>query len=817
MQFFNTKQLRTLSFLAMLLVPGVGSVLYWDALEKRHTEALVQAKERTEQRAVQLNEAVVQQLDATLRSVDSSLIHLRKVYVNNPSAFDQAVRDTISSYPEGMLVFVTVFGKTGDLNYTTAQVHPSSTPLNFADREHFRVHADNSDDRLFISQPITGRIAHTPLIQLTRPIWKNKQFIGVIGIPLRPEFLSERLQALRLSETDLLAIIRPSDGSFIARTHKLEEALQTKVPPDRPFLQSAPGNSGLYRTLSVVDKVPLVFSWRNLKEWPLVTVAAVNEQTEVAQLTKMQSLERQRSAIVIVLTAVFSVGIGLLFIRIQGQKEELIQSEARHRTLFEYSKIPMLLIAPSDGAIVDANKAAARFYGYDVSTLKTMNISEINTLDPEELKQEMALANTERRECFYFPHRLASGEIRDVEVHSGPIKVNQRSLLYSFILDITLRRQAEHALLSETARLSALLETASDGIHVLDNNGHIVECSQSFATMLGYTKEEALRLNVSDWDASIPKSELVRVVREIIGSAKQFETLHRRKDGSVIAVEINAKGIEIDGHHYLYASSRNITERKEAEKSILQAKEAAEAANVAKSRFLATMSHEIRTPMNGILGMAQLLLMPNLEEQERHEFAQTILNSGKVLLALLNDILDLSKVEAGKLELETRPFDAAEIVNETQKLFAESAHLKGLALHASWVGPAEQIYAGDSLRIRQMVTNLVSNALKFTSSGEIRLTAQEIERDNTNASALLEFSVADTGVGIPFEKQHLLFQPFSQADTSTTRQYGGSGLGLSIVRSLSKLMGGNVGLESTPGEGSRFWFRCRVAIAPAEV
>ena len=240
----------------------------------------------------------------------------------------------------------------------------------------------------------------------------------------------------------------------------------------------------------------------------------------------------------------------------------------------------------------------------------------------------------------------------------------------------------------------------------------------------------------------------------------------------------------------------------------------AEAANLAKSRFLATMSHEIRTPLNGVLGMAQLLLMPNLAESERNNYARVILTSGQTLLTLLNDILDLSKIEAGKIQIEATPFDPSQLLAETRALYSESAHSKELRLECQWHGVPGQRYRSDPHRLRQMLFNLVGNAIKFTPAGEVRVEAAEIERDGEGEGkcALLEFSVSDTGIGIPAEKLELLFLPFSQADNSTTREFGGTGLGLSIVHTLAKLMGGETGVSSTPGQGSRFWFRIRAGI-----
>jgi len=247
-------------------------------------------------------------------------------------------------------------------------------------------------------------------------------------------------------------------------------------------------------------------------------------------------------------------------------------------------------------------------------------------------------------------------------------------------------------------------------------------------------------------------------------------------------------------------------------RALQEARLAAEAANRTKSEFLATMSHEIRTPMNGVLGMAQLLLDDEVSPAERRDYALTILNSGQILLSLLNDILDLSKVEAGKIELENLDFSLDQLLQDTAALFAESARQKGLSFTVAWHAGSEGgdgQYQGDPVRIRQMLSNLISNAIKFTTSGGIRVEARCLEAAGEQHS--IEFAVVDSGLGVPEEKRHLLFRPFTQVDSSTTRRFGGSGLGLSIVRRLAELMDGEVGIDPVSPHGSRFWFRIRLA------
>jgi signal transduction histidine kinase/ActR/RegA family two-component response regulator len=256
---------------------------------------------------------------------------------------------------------------------------------------------------------------------------------------------------------------------------------------------------------------------------------------------------------------------------------------------------------------------------------------------------------------------------------------------------------------------------------------------------------------------------------------------------------------------------QQIEERLRAEKELIQAKLDAEAASQAKTRFLATMSHELRTPMNGVLGFAQLLETTAIDDNQRH-YLMRLQQAGQSLLEIINDILDVSKIEAGKLEIVKAPFDVCKLVEDTISAQAPQAERKGLTLSHDIASTVPRYVLGDSARIQQILTNLISNAIKFTRAGTVHLAVTESAAEHASEAGTVLFSVTDTGIGIPAKVQERLFRPFVQADSSTTREYGGTGLGLAIAKQLVQLMGGAIGVESEPGRGSRFWFTVPLAV-----
>ena len=354
----------------------------------------------------------------------------------------------------------------------------------------------------------------------------------------------------------------------------------------------------------------------------------------------------------------------------------------------------------------------------------------------------------------------------------------------------------------------ALVETSPVAIATMDLDSKVVGWNPGAERLFGYTPAEALGRRMEDLVAPAEAREEVRanIQKTLEGEWIRAIARRARKDGTLVDVELSSMPVVVDGAKVgMIGIYHDITE-------LLRARREAEAANEAKSAFLATMSHEIRTPLNAVIGMSGLLLNTPLTDEQR-EFAEVVRQSGDALLTVINDILDFSKIEAGKLELESQPFDLRECVEGALDLVATRAAEKGLDLAYLVGDDTPAAIVGDVTRLRQVLLNLLSNAVKFTERGEVVLSVSARRLDGATALHELTFSVRDTGIGIPADRLGRLFQSFSQVDASTTRRYGGTGLGLAISQRLTELMGGRIDVTSAVGTGSDFRFTVRAAAA----
>ncbi len=375
--------------------------------------------------------------------------------------------------------------------------------------------------------------------------------------------------------------------------------------------------------------------------------------------------------------------------------------------------------------------------------------------------------------------------------------------------NVTERKHAEEA----QRFLACIVESSDYAIFGTSPDGTIVSWNAAAEALFGYGASEILGKHVSTLVPPDRQDEIGHILGRLMQGDKvsHFETTPLRRDGTRLHVSLTVSPVQSTSGEVLGAATiaYDISERKRAELELKKAKEEAEAANRAKSEFLANMSHEIRTPMNGVLGMTELALNTNLTTEQREYLEMTKISADR-LMTVINDILDFSKIEAGKFDLDVSPFSVREGLAKIIPPLALRAQQKGLKLTCDVRPEVPEEIAADPARLAQILGNLLENAIKFTSEGEIELQV-ELGRWQANGP-ILHFCVRDTGIGIPLEKRQSIFEAFAQADSSTSRKFGGTGLGLTISARLVEMMGGRIWVESQPGEGSRFHFTVQAGL-----
>jgi len=503
------------------------------------------------------------------------------------------------------------------------------------------------------------------------------------------------------------------------------------------------------------------------------------------------------------------LAVGLNLSERKINEKRINENEQRYKSLFHKNQTAMLLVDPEHNKIIEVNYAATRFYGYQYQDLIEMTLNDLIVSEPSVITEH----NRALRKKSYFlvsRHRLASGEERDVELYCGKILYEDNELSYLIVHDITKLKQAELELKYNQQRMLRAEKVAKTGNWEIDLKTKIVRASNGAKLIYGFTSLEVETLSLAEIN-NIPLPEyrpmLDKALNDLINNNTPYDVEFRIKrtyDNKIIYVrsiaEYDPKSMTIFG------VIQDITKIKEYENDLLEAKAKAEENDRLKSAFLANMSHEIRTPMNGIIGFAELLGKDSLDAEKRKHYTSLISQSTQRLMALVNDVLDMSKIESGQLKLTLSKINLDSILLGLYQFFKPRTEQKQLSLLFE---PAihELTITTEKTRLLQILTNLINNALKFTETGHIRI---GYTADETYVTIFVE----DTGIGIAPDKMHLVFERFVQVHESKQESMHGTGLGLAISKSLAEMLGGKIWVESQPAIGSTFYVQ--LPIEPIE-
>lgn len=511
---------------------------------------------------------------------------------------------------------------------------------------------------------------------------------------------------------------------------------------------------------------------------------------------------------------------------ITESKLALVQLEASRQQLTSITEsIPCIVYqlhwySPSNRVFTFLSAAAIHMFGVHRDDLvNDFNIIAERIFDedrPDIVKALSGKSDDKLQWLREFRYHHPNGSIRWMEAGASGHKTDDKAIIWNgYVMDITERKVIEEELAVSEAHFKALFDGATIGIVNVDAKGVVLDCNDQFCMDMEQSRDELRNAPIFDvlslQDKEIAKAHFKELVDGNIDYYRE-ERNFIRPSGESLWMMVNVSTL-FDTHKQFESaviSMVDMTEIKLLSNALLVAKEEADAASKAKGDFLANMSHEIRTPMNAIIGMSQLCLQTELDKKQQN-YVEKIERASQSLLSIINDILDFSKIEAGKLDIESVPFKLDTMLEDLSDIFSEKAAHKQLELLFDVSPNVPRHLYGDSLRLGQVLINLMNNAIKFTERGEVLLSLNLVERQNDDV--ILRFSVRDSGIGLTNEQQAKLFKSFSQADTSTTRKYGGTGLGLAICKRLVELMGGNIGVESQFGYGSTFYFTVKLQIS----
>ncbi|HWK47517.1 MAG TPA: PAS domain S-box protein [Stellaceae bacterium] len=776
--------------------------------------------------ATNLARSIAQHAEDTVQTADTILLELvERLEVDGAGPLQRArlselLVKRIRALP--MLSGLFIYDETGDL--LASSVDALIDPSNNADGQYFQLHKLSADRGVHVGTPISGRSPDHAVIPISRRFdHADGSFAGVVAAVVDVDYFQRYYMTFDIGREGAISLTR-SDGLLMVHRPFGEGGAGTSFPSDPAFAEGSPRRSvGSFEGHSGIDGITRLVSYHVVDRYGLIAFVALSKSEVLAQWIDASIRELIR-------VAILATVIGLLGLRLTAQIRQRQEAEKSVREMADTYRVltdasaDVILRTDLSGLRQYVSPASMEMLGYRPEEL--IGLPSFGLTHPDDMPEQKKIISAlvaGQVETTSHTYRLRHKQGHWVWVETkfrllrDPVS-GEPVARVSAVRDITDRHNAEQAMRDSEARHRAMADSVSDLIIRVDRNGRRQYVSAASREILGYEPEELLGDRQINFAHPEDRANVASAYRALLAGKEipPFVTARAvRKDGTIVWLEARNSVIHnASGELVEYVSVlRDVSRQRAIEEQLERARREAEAASQAKSEFLANMSHEIRTPMNGILGMNGLLLNSGLNTDQQ-KYAEAVRLSAEALLAIINDILDLSKLEAGKIELETLDFSMEDVVDEAIELLAPKAHQKALTLTAYVAPAARHTLLGDSARLRQVLLNLLSNAVKFTDHGFVAIEVSG--QSMADATTKIRLDVRDTGIGLADTAREKLFQKFQQADGSITRRFGGTGLGLTISKQLIELMGGKIGVESDLGDGSVFWIELtlpRVAMA----
>lgn len=691
---------------------------------------------------------------------------------------------------------------------------PPARP-SIADLPHFYVLRDAPQDRLYIGSLYRSVVKDIWISSAAlRMTDSDGRFTGVISAPLNIAYFSSIFRAVQLGEHDVVGILR-QDGTMLFREPFVEPSQRTAFGPLSAFaagLRVSP--FGTFEATSPVDGRQRVYAYRTIPDTGLVMVVA-QDRGEALAVVYRDFFMFGSALLVFILVVILGTWLLARKNSLHMRQTKLLEAtlENMHEGLMVVDSNDRIAVCNHKAvALLDVPFGLVQDYPPVQSVIDFLSAKgEFDRLS-DDIRSRLKPETVVEEEQVYVRQR-PNGTL--LEVRTVPFSGGGVLRTYS---DVTEQRRIAGELTRSEREFRLLAESATDIIARFDLAGRLHYISPSCLPILGYAPEELICNDIADYvhpdDVEAMREAFAGIVAGSDRTGK-VEYRLRHKAGHYLWLEANPTVVcnDADVPYELVDVMRDVTDRKRIEAEAAAAKQQAEQAARAKGEFLASMSHELRTPLHSIIGFARILLGNNDLDREMRRQVGLISTASDSLLAIVNDVLDYSQVEEGKLQIVPVRFALSELIDGSLEIVKEAAKAKNLNLMTEYSGDIELL--GDSLRLRQILLNFLNNAIKFTSEGVVSLGVTM--QASTGDKRMLRFSVVDTGIGIAPDKHDRLFQRFSQVDSSIGRRFGGSGLGLAICKKLTELMHGRIGFSSKPGAGSTFWFEVELPLAPPEL